>query len=85
MTQHGLTLVLGGARAGKTAFAERLAARHGDDVCYVATAEAHDDEMRARIAAHRRARPPRWRTLETPLDVAAALRAVPSPGAVLVD
>jgi adenosylcobinamide kinase/adenosylcobinamide-phosphate guanylyltransferase len=85
VTQRGLTLVLGGARAGKTAFAERLAARHGEDVCYVATAEAHDDEMRARIAAHQAARSPTWRTLEAPLDVTAALRAVPLPGAVLLD
>lgn len=82
--QPGLTLVLGGVRAGKTAFAERLAARH-NDVCYVATAEAHDEEMRARIAAHQRQRPAHWRTLEAPLDPTGALRATPPADAVLLD
>ena len=85
-TQTGLTLVIGGARAGKTRFAERLAARHGPHVLYVATAEAGDDDMRARIAAHRGARPATWQTLEAPLDPAAALCAAPGPvDAVLLD
>jgi adenosylcobinamide kinase/adenosylcobinamide-phosphate guanylyltransferase len=85
-TQSGLTLVLGGARAGKTAFAERLAARHGPHVLYVATAEPLDDDMRARIAAHRSARPAAWRTLEAPLDPAAALHTAAGPvDAVLLD
>jgi adenosylcobinamide kinase/adenosylcobinamide-phosphate guanylyltransferase len=84
--QPGLTLVLGGARAGKSAFAERLAARHGPHVLYVATAEPLDDDMRARIAAHRAARPPAWRTVEAPLDPAAALHAVTGPvDAALLD
>ena len=83
--QPGLTLVLGGARAGKSAFAERLVARHAGPIYYVATAEAHDDEMRARIAAHRAQRPAPWRTLEAPLDPVAALRASPPPSAVLLD
>lgn len=85
MTQPGLTLILGGARAGKTTFAERLAARHAGAVCYVATAEARDDEMRARITAHRSARPSHWVTVEAPLEVAAALMAVERPDAVLLD
>ena len=72
--QPGVTLVIGAARAGKTAFAERLAARHGPHVCYVATAEPLDDDMRTRIAAHRADRPPTWRTIEAPLDRKAMAR-----------
>lgn len=83
--RSGVTLVLGGARAGKTAFAERLAARHQGPICYVATAEPGDAEMRARIAAHRAARPAGWQTVEAPLDVAAALTSVERPAAVLLD
>jgi adenosylcobinamide kinase/adenosylcobinamide-phosphate guanylyltransferase len=63
-------LVLGGARSGKSAFAERLAAERGGNVVYVATATAGDDEMAQRIAMHRAQRPPSWRTLEIPVDVA---------------
>jgi len=71
-----LVLVLGGARSGKSAFAQRLAAeRGGDSVLFVATAEAGDEEMRRRIEAHRRERPAAWRTVEAPRDVAAALKA----------
>jgi adenosylcobinamide kinase/adenosylcobinamide-phosphate guanylyltransferase len=71
-----LILLLGGARSGKSALAERLAARlaGAGDVLYVATAQAGDDEMRARIAEHRRRRPASWRTLEAPLDLAASIR-----------
>jgi len=69
-----LILVLGGARSGKSAFAQRLAReRGGDRVLFVATAEAGDEEMSARIAAHRRERPAGWRTLEAPLHVAEAI------------
>ncbi len=62
-----LTLILGGARSGKSTYAERLAQElGGDEVLYIATAQALDDEMRDRIARHRAQRPDAWRTLEAP-------------------
>ncbi len=67
-----LTLVLGGVRAGKSRYAQELA-REGGQVLYVATAEAGDEEMAARIQAHREERPSDWATLEEPIDVAGAL------------
>ena len=66
-----LILLLGGARAGKSAAAERLA-QAGRRVLFIATAEALDEEMRRRIAAHRARRPGAWDTLEEPLDPVAA-------------
>ena len=67
-----LILVLGGARSGKSAFAEKLAMQ-GGRVLYVATAQALDTDMERRIAAHRQQRPAEWGTLEEPLDLAAAI------------
>ena len=69
-----LTFILGGARSGKSTHAQRLAAERGSHVLYVATAEAGDDEMAARIAAHRAERPPHWRTLEAAIHVGTAIR-----------
>jgi adenosylcobinamide kinase / adenosylcobinamide-phosphate guanylyltransferase len=70
-----LVLVLGGARSGKSAFAERLARQAGgDDVLYVATATITDDEMAARVARHRADRSEAWETVELPLRVGDALR-----------
>ncbi len=68
------TLILGGARSGKSALAERLAGDSGRAVVYIATAQAHDDEMHDRIAHHRGRRPPHWRSVEEPLALAEALR-----------
>ncbi len=68
-----LTLVLGGARSGKSRHAETLVTAHPPPWLYVATAQALDDEMRTRIATHRAGRDARWRTVEEPLDLAAAL------------
>jgi adenosylcobinamide kinase/adenosylcobinamide-phosphate guanylyltransferase len=80
-----LTLITGGARSGKSTFAERLASARGDDVLFVATAEARDDDMADRIAKHQATRPAHWRTLEAPLHVAQALaQAEPAP-LVLLD
>lgn len=70
-----LTLILGGARSGKSTYAEALAPTFGPRVLYVATAEALDDEMRARALAHQRRRPAEWTTLEVPRQVGAALLA----------
>jgi len=69
-----LTLILGGARSGKSTYAEQIAAeRGGDSVLYVATAQAFDDEMAAKIAKHRADRPAAWPTLETPQGAGAAI------------
>ena len=65
-----LILILGGARSGKSGYAQQLALRRGGpDVLYVATAEPNDEEMRQRITAHRAERPPEWRTLEAQRDL----------------
>jgi adenosylcobinamide kinase/adenosylcobinamide-phosphate guanylyltransferase len=72
--EASLTLILGGARSGKSTYAEALAHRLGGRVLYVATAQALDDEMRARAAAHQSRRPAGWATLEAPREVGAALR-----------
>jgi adenosylcobinamide kinase / adenosylcobinamide-phosphate guanylyltransferase len=69
-----LILILGGARSGKSAFAQRLAANSSRPVAFIATATASDDEMRERIARHRASRPKGWYTLEEPLDLARAAR-----------
>jgi adenosylcobinamide kinase/adenosylcobinamide-phosphate guanylyltransferase len=66
-------LVLGGARSGKTAFAERLAMRYGTKPAYLATAEALDSEMRDRVASHRRVRAGRFETIEEPIALSDAL------------
>lgn len=80
------TLVFGGARSGKSAYAERLAAEAGKEVVYIATAAAGDAEMAARIAQHQAQRPAHWRTVEQPLALAAALAEWRAPQRlVLVD
>lgn len=80
------TLILGGARSGKSALAERLATASGHEVVYIATAQAHDAEMAARIAHHRAQRPAHWLSVEEPMALAAALEAHARPGrCVLVD
>lgn len=71
---RSLTLITGGARGGKSGFAQALAAKMGERVTFVATAEAKDEEMRARIERHRNSRPRQWSTIESPVAVAKAVR-----------
>lgn len=80
-----LTLVLGGARSGKSRHAEALVRAAGRGCVYIATAEAWDEEMRERIVRHRADRPADWTTVEAPLDLADALAALPAERPVLVD
>lgn len=91
-----ITFILGGARSGKSGFAQGLASRLSSSsaeadsdksaagVTYLATATAEDEEMRLRVARHRCSRPPHWRTVEEPLRVARALSGE-SSGVVIVD
>jgi adenosylcobinamide kinase/adenosylcobinamide-phosphate guanylyltransferase len=80
-----LTFLLGGARSGKSTLATTLASTSGGPVTLIATGEARDDEMAARIAAHRAERPAEWATVEEPLELEAALAAVAADSAVIVD
>lgn len=80
-----LTVLLGGARAGKSALALELARDRGGTVVYVATAEAGDDEMAARIAQHRAERPDGWRTVEEPVALRSVLASVEPDACVVVD
>jgi adenosyl cobinamide kinase/adenosyl cobinamide phosphate guanylyltransferase len=81
----GLTVLLGGARSGKSALAQRLAGRWDGPVTVVATGQAGDAEMAERIARHRAARPAGWETVEEPLELAAALDAADGDAFVVVD
>lgn len=78
-----ITLVLGGARSGKSALAERLAAGLPEPVTYVATAVIGDDDMAKRVAAHQGRRPPNWQTIESVGDLVDTLASV--DGSVLLD
>ena len=81
-----IELVIGGARSGKSSYAERRARECGPAVTYVATCEARDDEMAERIAHHRDRRPADWRTVEEPLLLADALaREAAADRCLLVD
>jgi adenosyl cobinamide kinase/adenosyl cobinamide phosphate guanylyltransferase len=81
----GFVLLLGGARSGKSALACRLASESGGDVTVIATATAGDAEMTARIERHRASRPPSWRTVEEPLDLAAAVASCDGARFLVVD
>ncbi len=83
--QPSLTLIVGGARSGKSRRAEALIEAVPGPWTYVATAEAFDDEMRDRIDHHRARRDARWRTLDAPRDLAATLETIAPGTPVLVD
>jgi adenosylcobinamide kinase / adenosylcobinamide-phosphate guanylyltransferase len=80
-----LTLVLGGARSGKSRYAQSLIETAAAAGLYCATAEPGDDEMRERIAAHRADRSAFWRTIEAPLDVAGAIAEATAERPLLID
>jgi adenosylcobinamide kinase/adenosylcobinamide-phosphate guanylyltransferase len=80
-----ITLVLGGARSGKSRYAEKLIESEPAPWVYLATAEARDEEMKRRIAEHRARRDRSWQTIEAPHDLAATIAALPPQSAVLVD
>lgn len=82
---HRLTFVIGGASSGKSSFAEAIATGMERPRFYIATAQAYDAEMDAKIAAHKVSRGPDWITLEAPVDVAGALADIPADHVVVID
>lgn len=77
-------MILGGARSGKSRLAERLARESGLAVCYIATAQALDNEMAARIGIHRAQRPADWTVIEEPIELARVLRDNAAPDRCLL-
>ncbi|WP_428446362.1 bifunctional adenosylcobinamide kinase/adenosylcobinamide-phosphate guanylyltransferase [Photobacterium nomapromontoriensis] len=77
-------LILGGARSGKSSFAELQATESGKNVIYIATATAGDDEMVKRIARHQLDRPANWQVVEEPIDLAGAIRTYDHPDSCLL-
>jgi adenosylcobinamide kinase / adenosylcobinamide-phosphate guanylyltransferase len=80
-----LTLLIGGARSGKSELATRLSEREGTQVVVIATGQARDPEMAARIACHKAARPPHWEVIEEPVELGTALSSVPQDACALID
>lgn len=83
MDTSKITLILGGARSGKSSYAQRLAEETGKSVTFIATAQALDEEMSARIQKHRAERPADWDTLEMPLEVAIQIQTIKSDVVIL--
>ena len=81
----GFVLVLGGARSGKSAYANLLGLQSGHAVTFIATATAEDEEMAERIKHHRGERPSSWTTVEAPLELRAAIAAGPADSFLIVD
>jgi len=85
MLLPSLTLVLGGAACGKSAFAESLVVAGCDNPTYIATAQVFDDEMAAKVARHQNMRGDGWFTIEEPLDISAAIASAPADRPLLID
>jgi len=83
MNMSKITLILGGARSGKSSYAQSLAEETGKSVTFLATAQALDEEMSARIQKHRSERPSHWETLEVPRSVASDLQQIKSDVVIL--
>ncbi|PID47773.1 MAG: bifunctional adenosylcobinamide kinase/adenosylcobinamide-phosphate guanylyltransferase [Proteobacteria bacterium] len=79
-----LTLVLGGARSGKSAYAEKRAAETGNTVVYIATAQIHDEAIEKRVALHRETRPAEWQTVESPLELASNIKQLAAKNVTLL-
>jgi adenosylcobinamide kinase/adenosylcobinamide-phosphate guanylyltransferase len=82
-TKSKITLIVGGARSGKSSYAQSLAEESGKSVTLIATAQALDDEMSARIQKHRAERPANWETLEIQFDIAACVEQIKSKVVIL--
>ncbi len=82
-TSSSITLILGGARSGKSSYAQKLAEDSGKSVTFLATAQAFDEEMSARIQKHRAERTADWKTLEVPLGIASQVDQIPSQVVIL--
>ena len=82
-TTSRITLILGGARSGKSSYAQNLAEASGKPVTFLATAQALDEEMRQRIQKHRLERPANWETLEIDCDIAAHVSSIKSEVVIL--
>ena len=78
-----ITLILGGARSGKSSYSQSLAEEMGKSVTFIATAQALDDEMSARIQKHRAERPTHWETLEIPNGIAPYAKQIESDIVIL--
>jgi adenosylcobinamide kinase / adenosylcobinamide-phosphate guanylyltransferase len=82
-SQSRLTFILGGARSGKSSYAQSLAEETGKSVTFLATAQALDDEMSTRIQKHRAERPPNWETLEIPLGISSYVQQIKADVVIL--
>ena len=85
MTLSKLSLVLGGAASGKSAFAEGLLTASGKDLIYIATAQIWDDEMAQKVVRHKDMRGDGWTTIEEPLDIPSVLTQATAGQAILID
>lgn len=80
----GLTVLIGGTRSGKSSLAVDLASNLNLEVCFIATAEAHDEDMKQRIESHKTQRP-NWKTIEEPIDLKKAINECPKNSAIIID